>query len=108
MAFLVAARREFPEVFVTETHPKILYYALCREPYDYQGSNKTLMNTRLGRWLGVDVAPRNSHEWDAAISALAVVRGRDGSWSSDLHALPADHHGRLIRPCGDTAYMWPE
>ena len=63
MAFLVAARREFPEVFVTETHPKILYYALCREPYDYQGSNKTLMNTRLGRWLGVDVAPRNSHEW---------------------------------------------
>ena len=67
------------------------------------------MNDRLSCWLGVNVQPRNAHEWDAAISILPVVRGLHGSWQ-DLHALPPDSSERLLQilPCGKTTYMWPE
>ena len=68
MALVVEARNQCGAVFVTETHPKLLYYELYGEPYDYSGRTRTLMDERLCALLGVSVAPRNSHEWDAAIS----------------------------------------
>ena len=108
MAALVAARQAFPDAFVTETHPKVLYYAQTKQSYSFNGSNASLMNKRLSRLLAVDVLPRNEHEWDAAISTLAVVCGLQESWHRDLHALPADSDERLVQPCGRTAYVWPE
>ena len=107
MALLVAVRQEFPHIFVTETHPKVLYHAQCNERYDY-GRNISAMNEHLSRLLAADVAPRNEHEWDAAISILAVVRGLHGLWKRDLHALPTDSDERLVQPCGKTAYLWPD
>ena len=108
MAMLVAVRQAFPNVFVTETHPKMLYYAQHNERYDYNGPTISVMNKRLSQVLGVDVAPRNEHEWDAAISTLAVVNGLNGSWTRDLHALPTNPDERLVHPCGSTAYVWPK
>ena len=107
MAVLLTVRQAFPAIFVTETHPKVLYYALLEEPYDYSGPNTSVMNDRLNSWLGVDVEPRNEHEWDAAISILPVVRGLNGSWQ-DLHTLPTKSSERLVHPCGETTYMWPD
>ena len=107
MVLLVEAREECRKVFITETHPKVLYYALKDKDYDYSGS-KTRMNGDLVEMMGVDVVPGNSHEWDAAISILPVVRGLQGSWSLDLHARPTRSGERLIHPCGRTAYLWPE
>ena len=107
MALLVAARQAFPKIFVTETHPKVLYHAQCNERYDYNVPNTSVMNKHLSRLLGVDVAPLNEHEWDAAISILPVVRRFHGSWQCDLHALPTDSDERLVHPCGKTAYVWP-
>ena len=108
MASLVAVRQAFPDIFVTETHPKVLYYQLFKEPYDYNGPKISVMNKRLSRLLAVDVAPQNEHEWDSAISILAVVRGLHRSWRRDLHALPTKPGERLVQPCGTTAYVWPE
>ena len=108
MAVLVAVRQACPGIFVTETHPKVLYYARFNQPRDFKGPNTSVMNNRLSFLLGVDVAPQNEHEWDSAISILAVVRGLDGSWQRDLHALPTDADERLVRPCGRTAYAWPD
>ena len=107
MAVLVTVRQAFPDIFVTETHPKVLYYERCKQRYDYSGQNASAMNACLNCWLGVKVEPRNEHEWDAAISILPVVRGLHGSWQ-DLHALPPDSGERLLQPCGETTYMWPE
>ena len=107
MAVLVAVRQAFPGIFVTETHPKVLYYALFKKCYDYKGPNTSVMNKCLSRLLDVDVAPQNAHEWDAAISILPVVRRLHGSWECDLHALPTDSHEQLVHPCGRTAYVWP-
>lgn len=108
MAVLVAVRQAFPDVFVTETHPKVLYYARFKEHYDYNGPNISVMNARLRQLLAVHVAPHNEHEWDAAMSILSVVRGLAGTWQRDLHALPTASDERLVQPCGRTAYMWPE
>ncbi len=59
MAALVAARQAFPDVFVTETHPKVLYYAQFNECYSFKDPNTALMNKRLSRLFAVDVVPRN-------------------------------------------------
>ena len=108
MALLVALRQAFPDIFVTETHPKVLYHTLFNQRYDYNGPNKSVMNKHLSQLLAVDVVPQNEHEWDSAISILPVVRGLHGSWQLDLHALPTDSDERLVQPCGSTAYVWPE
>lgn len=108
MAALVAVRQAFPGIFVTETHPKVLHHALSGRHYNYGGPNATVMNMNLSRWLSIDVAPENEHEWDAAISIVAVIHGLQGRWQRDLHALPPDSDERLVKPCGRTAYVWPE
>lgn len=108
MALLIVMRQAFPDIFVTETHPKILYHAQCNKRYDYNGPNISVMNEHLSRLLAADVELQNEHEWDSAISILAAVRGLHGSWQRDLHALPTDLDERLVQPCGRTAYMWPE
>ncbi|MDE2676547.1 MAG: hypothetical protein OXI76_01430 [Gemmatimonadota bacterium] len=103
MAVLLAVRRALPGVFVTETHPKVLYYELSGgQHHDYRGPNISVMNKWLRGELADDVAPRDDHQWDAAISILPVVRWRDKTWQNDLHA-----GGRLVQPCGGTAYVWP-
>lgn len=110
MAVLVAVRQAFPDIFVTETHPKVLYYALFKERHDFNGPNRSVMKSRLSRLLdGVDIAPRDEdeHQWDAGLSMLPVVRGLYGSWQ-DLHARLTKPGERLIHPCGKTTYMWPE
>lgn len=108
MALLVAVRQAFPDIFVTETHPKVLYYARFKERYDYNGPNTSVMNKRLSQLLAVDFAPQDEHEWDAAMSILPVVRGLHGTWRRNLHALPTGSDERLVQPCGRTAYVWPE
>ena len=45
MAVLLTVRQAFPDIFVTETHPKVLYYALlATSAYDYSGTNTSVMN----------------------------------------------------------------
>ena len=107
MALLVEVRTAFPDIYVTETHPKVLWYALRGQPYNY-AEQTSVMHECLGDWLAVDASPQNEHEWDSAISILAVVHGLHGSWQHDLHARPTKRDERLVRPCGRTAYVWPE
>ena len=110
MAVLVAVRRACPGIFITETHPKVLYHALFKQPYHFDGPTKSEMSENLNQLLAVkeNVAPQNEHEWDAAISIHAVVNGLKGSWQRDLHALSTNCHERLVQPCGTTEYLWPE
>ena len=108
MALLVAARRAFPNVYITETHPKVLWYTLRKQPYDYTDAYTSVMNEYLSSLLAVDASPQNEHEWDSAISILAAVRGLQGAWQHDLHAKPTNRDERLVQPCGRTAYVWPE
>lgn len=107
MGVLIAARHRFPDVLITETHPKVLYWQLSRKKYEYKTSKAT-MDRMLAGALGVSVASATEHEWDAAVSAFAAFKGFVGRWSHDLHTLPANKGERLVTPCGITHYFWPE
>ena len=107
MSVLIAARRRFSNVPITETHPKVLYWQLSGKKCEYETS-KTAMDAFLAGLLGISVVPGTEHEWDAAISAFAALEGIAGRWSHDLHQLPIIKGERLITPCGSTHYFWPE
>ncbi len=107
MGVLIAVRRKFADVLVTETHPKVLYWQLSGRKYEHQAAGPA-MDRALADAFGVAVASKTEHEWDAAASALAAFEGLVGRWSHDLHALPINTGERLITPCGTTHYFWPE
>ena len=111
MAVLIEARRIHPDIRITETHPKVLYYHLTPgKKYDYQ-TDKDVMDAELKAWLGVPVCPDTEHAWDAAISAYAALEGMAGRWSIDLHdplLHPSEKAERRITPCGNTHYFWPQ
>lgn len=107
MSVLIAARKAQRNLLVTETHPKVLYYAMFGEQYDYE-NDSARMDTQLQDELNTEVETENDHEWDAAVSTLAVLRGRQGRWKNDLHEIESSDGERLIDPCGETHYFWPE
>lgn len=107
MAVLFFMKKLYPDLFITETHPKILFWFLTRERYDYS-KNKDLMDKHLRLILEVSLAPKNEHEWDAAISAYAALSSLKGIWKRNLHELPAKDDERIISACGKTYYFWPE
>ena len=107
MAVLLALRACDPEVPITETHPKVLYRALWGRHYDYAAEARA-MDADLGAQLGLDVRTRNDHEWDAALSAFAILRALRRDWTRDLHRLATEDGERLVAPCGPTSYAWPD
>ena len=107
MALLIAIEPGQSTLFVTETHPKVLFWFLSRASYDYAG-RREFMDDVLARALGASVAPANDHEWDAALSAFAALEGLSCRWNHDLHSLPARGDERLLTPCGMMHYCWPE
>src|SRR5665648_1036795 len=92
MAVLMAARESHPSLVITETHPKVLCLHLLGEKYDYV-SRRAAMDTMLAGHLAIPSSPANDHEWDAALSALALYEGLSDHWSFDLHALPSSGVG---------------
>ena len=107
MAVLMAVKLKFPNVLITETHPKVLYWHLSRQKYDYT-NHKVSMDQTLADVLRLSVAPKTEHEWDAALSTLAALKGATGRWLLDLHSRPTVSGERIVSPCGKTHYFWPE
>jgi len=107
MATLIAMRRAVPGLTITETHPKVLHWHMARRRYDFDTNRKSMLET-LSAGLGFQFSCESDHEWDAALSALAAFYGASGTWKHDLHCLPTTAGERLIAPCGETKYFWPE
>ncbi|HEX2081395.1 MAG TPA: DUF429 domain-containing protein [Longimicrobium sp.] len=96
---------------VTEAHPKVCYFALTGEKASWSGDREKMASWLL-RELTVgnrdDICVADDHRFDAATAALAALRGLNGDWTLDLHALEdVDHSGR-VRFCGPTHYWWPD
>ena len=107
MAVVLALRQEWPGLVVSETHPKVLYYALSGRTYEWS-RGRTRMEQMLSERMGCDLPELESdHEWDALISAFAVWQGVSGEWSTDLLELPTGSGERLLYPAGKTQYFWP-
>lgn len=107
MAVLKSIRESKPYIHVTETHPKVLYWALTGSKYNYQEKSE-LMDGFLSSLLGCQVKTANDHEWDAVVCVVAALLGVNGSWSHDLFQEPIGETGRLVFPSGQANYWWPE
>jgi hypothetical protein len=106
MGVIVETRRAAPDLFVTETHPKVLYWCLGHTRYAF-GSSRAAMNAQLSEWTSCPMSCESEHEWDAAVSAWVALQGLMGRWQHDLHALPPAPGERIIAPAGPTVYCWP-
>ncbi len=110
MSVLIEAANTASGITLSETHPKVLYYALTQKKYDKYDDDEqhAEMDSFLSKKLGgLNVRTSNDHEWDAAISAYALMMGITGIWTYDLHKLQPEDNGRIVQPCGKTSYYWP-
>jgi len=107
MSVLMTLRANNPALVISETHPKVLHFALQGIKYDY-GNNRPEMDAFLSQVFSQPINTSNDHEWDAAISVYAVLQGIAGRWSNDLHAIAPGQGEQIIEPCGATCYWWPE
>ena len=106
MTVLIILREKKPDLFITETHPKVLLRHITGEKYDYE-NRKDFMNKKLAEIFGLKIAPANEHEFDALISAHASLKGITRQWTHDLHQEKVDEGERIVTPCGETHYFWP-
>jgi hypothetical protein len=106
---LHALREHDPSLLITETHPKVLHFALTGAKYDWDSSRAQMIGWVRSQ-LGHDTpALASDHEFDALVSAWACAKGVLGHWTRDLHALDgvAEKNGTVVRPAGRTRYFWP-
>jgi len=96
--FVYRARQRFPEVNVTETHPKALLTALGLNDWNSFCSRFSVM-----------AEIENVHERDAVISAVAAREGFERRWLNDLSVSrdesEQDPSGYWLAPIH---YFWPE
>ena len=109
VAVALALRHEFKKLRITETHPKVLYFALAHSEYDFV-QRRDLMVQSLVEWVALGPCTVGSeHAWDALVSAFAARQWDAGKWTNDLHQLPFDDEERLILPHElESHYAWPE
>jgi len=107
MSVLLSLLEMNPCLHISETHPKVLYYALKNEKYDYS-SNHKVMDEFLSSIISTKkIQTANDHEWDAVLSIYAAKQGLCEQWTNDLHIQPHEDNECLIEPCGKTHYWWP-
>lgn len=112
MAVLIALKSSHPDLVISETHPKVLYYALSNQKYNYS-NNAAAMDKLLSELFNAKITTQNDHEWDAVLSIYAALKGITQEWTQDLHNPEIDSKtdpeitGRYIKPCGDSSYWWP-
>lgn len=112
MAVLLEARKAHPEVYITETHPKILNYYWKGPKYNYTENKAKMDDVLCERIIGCKFDIKNDHEWDAAASAFAAFCGKTETWTHDLlkeKSKEKNGYERMVYPAGeDVHYMWPE
>ena len=90
-------RRSFPNVRITESHPKALMLAFNLGEKDF------------AKEYGLSVAWENEHERDAAIAAVCAREGFEGRWPGDFakerYDLEEDPEKYWLGPM---RYFWPE
>jgi hypothetical protein len=104
MALAMLLRKQWPNIILTETHPKVLYYACTNKKYQWSETSEEMQSwllTEMGCKLG---APIDSDDkWDALISAWAAKMGHTRAWTTDLRCLS----DKPLEPAGTVAYCWP-
>ncbi|MBW8015049.1 MAG: hypothetical protein FVQ82_02610 [Planctomycetes bacterium] len=91
---------------VSETHPKVIYFELTDNRYDWQNSKET-MDSNLSSFIGLKVVTKTDHEFDAIISSFCVQQYLLGNWKNNLHELSLEEGDQYIDPFVESVYCWP-
>lgn len=107
MAMLL--RKEWSEIILNETHPKVQYYAQTKKPYKFQG--------KIIKWLRRQIncadfpQIRNEHEWDALYSAWITFRAIQNRATPDLLDVTNSRASATmlypVCPISHIHYYWP-
>lgn len=103
---LLGERFHSDKTMITETHPKVCYYASTGDKADWAVRKSEIISWLIGE-LNLDLSPavfdaNDDHCFDAGVAALAALRGLNGDWTCDLHKLPNETNGAAIRFHGET------
>ncbi len=113
MAFLTLLRPRLVQDggWITEAHPKVLFYALTGRKHAW-AEQREAMAAWLLQELNLDPSTISfgdqDHPFDAALSLLPALRALNGEWALDLHSLQDPRCGARICPLGPTHYWWPQ
>jgi hypothetical protein len=96
--FVLRIREVFPDVPVTECHPKALLNAIARDSWDV-----------FARDFAITATPSNEHIRDAIVAAVAARESFSGTWTHDLSdmRLPGEQDPRTYW-LAPVHYYWPE
>jgi hypothetical protein len=104
-------RERWPEIKLTETHPKVLWAHYSRDtPYPREwGVGEPETARAFKKQCGLASAePRDEHQFDALLSAWAAAQAFDGRWAHDLSYEKAeDQTGDNISVVSKVHYYWP-
>ena len=107
---LLAPRFRSDDTMITEAHPKVCYFAMTGKEHAWANDSARMVGWLL-RELGTDLpaAGFGSKDdcFDAGVSVLAALRGLNGDWGLDLHAVPSDEKAGRVLYFGQTHYWWP-
>lgn len=110
---LLRLRANDPALYVTETHPKVLFHALTGKKRIYKEVGLGARNRWLGEIMGMaghEWDCVDDHQWDALISAWAAYRGYESKRRrADWRNLVEDEKKSQIEfPAGCVEYRWPD
>lgn len=108
IAVALALGTEFKKLKVTETHPKVLYFAIKGLVYDFSQRHAQMIQDLI-EWATLDPCDvKSEHAWDALASAFSAREWDTDEWKYDLHQLPSNDGETLIPAYGHEAhYAWP-
>lgn len=95
-----------PKALISETHPKVLYFALKNQKYDWERSSGEMLGF-LSEQLSISVEARDEHQFDSAMSCYAVLEHLRGHWKKNLHADPSGMCESCVERFGESIYAWP-
>lgn len=106
-------REIWPGLFLTETHPKVLWHCLQKgTEYPRQKTWETGASSTVRDWLsdkGFIGEIHNEDEFDAVISAWAASQAYSANWKRDLFQInAANQTSGNISVVPDVHYFWPE
>ena len=101
MALAVSLRKDWPGIILTETHPRVLYYAVTGNRYEWSPKVAQWLLDSVGSEGGASIQTQN--EWSALTSAWTAMMGHSGTWNHDLR----QYSKSAVEPAGPVIFWWP-
>ncbi len=103
-------RKTWPDVTITETHPKLLWYELNDREYPRKQNVENVLgelNEHMRQLEIVCNELRNDHEYDALLSAWAAGKGITDNWEDIVGFKAEQQINENVYPIDRAKYYWP-